>query len=98
LRLLSDPGAAYAKICGVQFEMTEAFTALYQRLARRFGLETPEVDPGTGWRLPIPATYVADQGAVIRYAFGDADWARRAEPRDVVATVEHLAQAAEATG
>jgi peroxiredoxin len=97
LRLLSDPGAAYARICGVQFEMTEGFTALYQRLARRFGLETPEVDPRTGWQLPIPATYVAGRDGVIRYAFGDPDWARRAEPADVVATVARLAQAAEAT-
>jgi peroxiredoxin len=98
LRLLSDPGAAYAGICGVRFEMTEAFTALYRRLARRFGLETPEVDPAVGWRLPIPATYVADRDGVVRYAFGDPDWARRAEPADVVAAVERLAQAAEATG
>lgn len=99
LRLLSDPDAAYAQICGVRFEMTQAFTALYRRLARRFGLETPEVDPAAGWRLPIPATYVAGRDGVIRFAFADEDWARRAEPADVAAVVGRLAaQAAEATG
>jgi len=98
LRLLSDPGARYARICGVRFEMTAGFTALYQRLARRFGLETPEVDPRTGWQLPIPATYVAGQDGVVRYAFADPDWARRADPADIVATVARLAQAVEATG
>jgi peroxiredoxin len=98
LRLLSDLGTAYAKVCGVQFEMTDDFTALYRRLARRFGLEIPPLRPGSVWQLPIPATYVAGQDGVIRYAFADADWAQRADPADVAATVEQLAQAAEATG
>ena len=35
---------------------------------------------------------------VIGYAFGDADWARRAEPAEVVGAVERLSQAAETAG
>jgi peroxiredoxin len=94
LRLLSDATADYARVCGVQFEMTEGGTALYGRLAARFGLEIPNLDAASGWELPIPATYVAGRDGVIRYAFGDADWSKRAEPEDIVGVVESLAQAA----
>jgi peroxiredoxin len=91
LQLLSDPDAAYAQICGVRFEMTEGGTQLYARLAARFGLVISGQDAEAGWRLPIPATYVADRDGTVGYAFGDADWARRADPVDIVAAVERLA-------
>ena len=67
--------------------MTDGAIALYARLAARFGLTISGLDPASGWELPIPATYVAGRDGVIRYAFGDADWARRAEPEAIVATV-----------
>jgi peroxiredoxin len=91
LQLLSDPDAAYAQICGVRFEMTEGGTQLYARLAARFGLVISGQDAEAGWQLPIPATYVADSDGIIGYAFGDADWSRRADPVDIVAAVERLA-------
>src|SRR3954471_15029999 len=97
LPLLSDPGSAYAQVCGVRFEMTDNAIALYARLAARFGLTISGLDPASGWELPIPAPYVTGRDGVIRFAFGDADWARRAEPEAIVATVAELSQAATAT-
>jgi peroxiredoxin len=97
LPLLSDPGSAYAQVCGVRFEMTDSAIALYARLAARFGLTISGLNPASGWELPIPATYVTGRDGVIRFAFGDADWARRAEPEAIVATVAELSQAATAT-
>lgn len=96
LTLLSDEGSAYARVCGIRFDMTEGGIALYVRLAARFGLTIDGLDPAAGWELPIPATYVAAGDGVIRYAFGDADWARRADPSAIVATVAELSQAATA--
>ena len=89
LRLLSDPGATYAKVCGVQYEMTEAHIELYLRL----GWNVAEVNAGSGWELPVPATYVAGSDGVIGYAFADADWSYRAEPADIVGAIERLATA-----
>ena len=40
-----------------------------------------EVNAGSGWELPVPATYVAGRDGVIGYAFADADWSRGARPR-----------------
>ncbi len=98
LHLLSDRDAAYAGLCGVRFEMTEEATALYRRLAVRFDLHIPGLDGTAGWELPIPATYVVGRDGVIVFAFGDADWSRRADPDEVVGVVRRLGQAAVITG
>ena len=54
--------------------------------------------PGAGWQLPIPATYVVGSDGVVRYAFADPDWTRRAEPDELVAVVRDRLQAASAAG
>ena len=94
LRLLSDVDGTYAGVCGVRFEMTPESTALYGRLAARFGQIIPGHDAPGGWVLPVPATYVAGQDGVIGYRFSDANWAHRADPDEIVAAVRRLAQAA----
>lgn len=94
LTLLSDAGGRYAQVCGLAFEMSEEGKALYQRLAARFGLEIKGLEADREWQLPIPATFVADRRGVITYAFGDADWARRADPEAIAGAVRSLAQAA----
>lgn len=90
LRLLSDPGGAYGKICGVQYELSAEHVALF----RSFDLDIGRLNDALAWELPVPATFVADRHGVIAYAFADADWTRRAEPEDVLAAVERIAQAA----
>lgn len=97
LRLLSDIDLRYAGICGVRFQMTTDVKRLYLQLRAARGLEIPSLDDASPWELPIPATYVADRDGVIHFAFGDADWARRAEPEEIVATLERLVQEAAAT-
>jgi peroxiredoxin len=89
LRLLSDPGAGYARICGVQYEMTQAHIDLYRRL----GWDVERFNAGSGWELPVPTSYVAGRDGVIEFAFADADWSHRAEPAAMVATVERLTRA-----
>lgn len=34
--------------------------------------------------LPIPATYIIDQEGIVQYAFLDADYRKRAEPKELV--------------
>ena len=40
--------------------------------------------------LPLGATYVVDREGIIRYAFVDADYRKRAEPSDVIAALRRL--------
>ena len=67
--------------------MTPAQIAFYRD---RWGADVPAVAAGTGWELPLAASYVAGRDGVIAYAFADADWARRAEPEDLVGAVRAL--------
>ena len=90
ISLLSDADTSYAGVCGVRFEMTPESTALYASLAARFDQTIPGLDAPRGWVLPVPTTYVAGQDGMIAYSFGDANWARRADPDEILAAVERL--------
>jgi peroxiredoxin len=85
--LLSDTGGRLAALCGLLYAMTPAQIAFYRD---RWGADVPAVGAGTGWELPLAASYVAGRDGVIAYAFADADWARRAEPEDLVGAVRAL--------
>ncbi len=88
--LLSDTDARFARVCGVHYAMTDEHAAYY----RAQGLDLPAINAGTGWELPLPGAYVVGRDGVITFAFADPDWSRRAEPDDLAALVELLAQAA----
>ena len=94
LQLLTDTDARYARICGVQYEMSEAHAELYRRL----GWDVGRLNAGSGDELPVPATYVTAQDGVIAYAFADVDWTRRAEPADILEAVRHLTPARSEAG
>ena len=40
----------------------------------------------------MPATFVIDQSGVIRYAFVNVDFTRRAEPEEIVGVLSDLKQ------
>jgi peroxiredoxin len=50
----------------------------------------PDLNPETGWRLPIPATFLIDQLGVIRARHLDPDFSRRAEPADILAALRRI--------
>jgi peroxiredoxin len=92
--LLSDPDAGFARLCGVRYEVGGDHVGFY----RRHGIDLPALHAGAGWQLPIPATYVVGSDGVVRYAFADPDWTRRAAPDELVAVVRTQLQAASAAG
>jgi peroxiredoxin len=50
----------------------------------------PDLNPGTGWRLPVCATYIVDRNTVIRLRHLDVDYTRRMEPADIVTALRKL--------
>ena len=40
--------------------------------------------------LPLGVTYVIDREGIIRFAFVDADYRKRAEPAEVIAVLRNL--------
>ncbi len=84
--VLSDVGSETARRYGVAFDLSEELAAVYDRL----GFDLERVNGGHPRTLPLPATFVIDAGGVIRWAFADSDYTRRAEPADVLAALDSL--------
>jgi peroxiredoxin len=82
--VLYDADGRVMDAFGVSFEMPAYLRDDYRQLG------FPDINPGTGWRLPIPATFLIDQLGVIRARHMDADFTRRAEPGDIVAAIKRL--------
>lgn len=81
--VLSDYNNDIAKTYGISFPTGEATK---QFIANSRPNTTPDAD------LPLAATYIIDQTGLIRYAFLDADFRRRAEPYDIVTTLQNIAK------
>lgn len=41
--------------------------------------------------LPVPATYIIDSQLVVRYAFVESDYHKRAEPAELLSVLQHMA-------
>jgi len=42
--------------------------------------------------LPSPATFSIDRNRIMRYAYAEADYTKRADPEDVVKALEEIAR------
>jgi len=82
----SDGAFAAAKAFKVHFVVDDATKAKYQQ----FGLNVGESNVSGTWELPAPATFVIDKNGVIRWAFADWDYKKRANPDDVIAAVKAI--------
>ncbi|WP_310725167.1 peroxiredoxin-like family protein [Streptomyces sp. N2A] len=83
---LSDIGSDTAKQYGLAFDLPDDLAAVYDSL----GFDLQRVNGGHSRTLPLPATYVIDRDATIRWAFVDTDYTARAEPSDILAALDHL--------
>jgi peroxiredoxin len=84
--ILSDVDGAVGLQCGVLFQVPEST----REMLAGFGTDLAERHGNDGWLIPIPATYVVDRGGIIRYAFAETDFTRRAEPDEIVAVLQAL--------
>ena len=86
-KVLSDAGNGVAREYGLVYRIPERIRALYQQggmidLSKYNGDDTME--------LPLAVTYVVDTDGIIKYAFVEADYRRRAETSDVLEAVLKL--------
>ena len=86
--ILQDTDNTVAKLYGLVFQLTPEIIPLYRDM-----LKINEFNGNDKMELPLTATYVVDTQGVIRYAFIDADYTKRAEPSDVVEAVKSLTPA-----
>ena len=89
--VLSDVGQKVGRAFGLVYEFTDELKSAYHG----FNLDIPARNGTPGeWALPVSATYVIGTDGSIAYAYTDADYRDRADPRDVLAVVMKKAIAA----
>lgn len=84
--VLSDDRGRLADALGIRFELSEAVKAYFVKA----GHDLPARNGDDKWSLPMPATYVVEQGGRIALAFVDPDYRRRLEPAEAVAALRAL--------
>ena len=83
--VLSDSGNKVAHAFGVAYKVP---AVVVEQLKGRLDLSKYNGDSSN--ELPLGATYVIDRQGVIRYAFVNGDYRKRAEPSAVVAALRSL--------
>ncbi len=78
--VLSDIDNKFAKKLNLTFDITETIESIYDG----FGINLEKSQGKKSRILPIPATYIVDSSGVIVYAYIEADYTKRAEPKDVI--------------
>ena len=76
--VLTDARNELAQALGIVIEMTPEL----QDLMAGYDLDLSRKNAGTGWTLPIPATFVVARDGTIEFAHVDRDYRARAEPED----------------
>lgn len=84
--VVTDPSHDVAKAFGVHFTVDDETRAKY----KGFGLDVAASNTSGTWELPAPATFVIDRDGVIRYAFADWDYRKRADPDEVLEVIRSL--------
>jgi len=82
----SDGAFAAAKAFRVHFVVDDETKSKYMQ----FGLKVAESNVSGTWELPAPATFVIDREGIVRWAFADWDYQKRADPDEVIKVVRSL--------
>jgi len=81
--IYSDTTMAAARAYDVFFELDAGTQSKYMG----FGLDLASSNASGTWSLPAPGTFVIDSGGVVRYAWADWDYSKRADADEVIAAV-----------
>ena len=82
--VLQDLGLAVARSYGLTFRYPDDLVELYRDGLK---LDLARFNGDESWELPIPATFVIDEGGTIVYASADPDYTVRPEPDEVLAAI-----------
>lgn len=86
-KVLSDAGNKVARQYGVVYKIPERIRALYQQGGF---IDLSKYNGDDSMELPLAVTYVVDTDGIIKYAYVDADYRRRAETSEVLDAVLKL--------
>ncbi|MFG1501488.1 peroxiredoxin-like family protein [Halobacteriovorax sp. XZX-3] len=78
--IYSDVDNKIAKKFGLAFKLEESLKAVYSK----FGIDIEKNQGNDKFELPLPGTYIINKEGQIIYAFADADYTKRADPKDLL--------------
>lgn len=84
--LLSDIGNEVARAYGLVFDVPTDLQEFYKTI----GINLAAHDGKGGGQLPLAATFVIDQAGIVRAAYADADYVKRMEPAEILATLQEI--------
>ena len=82
--ILCDRNGSVMEAYKIAFALPDYLQPIYEQLG------FPEANPETGWRLPVPATFIVDQHHVIRGRYVNADYTHRMEPADILKVIREI--------
>ena len=84
--VLSDVDNVVANQYGLVFQLPKSLHPIYAN----FGIDIPAHNGDTTYQLPVPATYVIAPDGTVFHAFLNADYTKRLDPVDILATLRKL--------
>lgn len=87
-KVLSDTGNRVARKYGVVYELPENIRPLYDRGGM---IDLTKYNDDDAMELPLAVTYIVDTDGIIKYAFLDADYRKRAETSEILEEVQRIA-------
>lgn len=81
----TDKGNVFARELGIAFKLPDVILPMY-----RDGVGIASRNGDERYELPLAATYLVGTDGVIQYAFLDADYKKRAEPKAILQAVKKL--------
>ncbi len=84
--LLRDEANAFAETMGLRIELPEELRRVYLD----FKIDLPDANGEPSWTLPMPARYIVDQTATIRYARVHPDYTHRPEPKETLEALRRI--------
>ncbi len=82
--VIGDSDGKMMDAFGLTYEIPNYMRADYRHVG------FPDLNPGTGWSLPVCATYICDRLGAIRLRHLDVDYTRRMEPDDIITALRKL--------
>jgi len=89
--VLSDNGNELARKYGIIWQVPESDREGFSEwLKSTTGQTLEEFNNHEGYELPVPATFVIGKDKIVKYAFKDIDYKKRADINEVLETLKNL--------
>lgn len=85
-QVLSDPNGIVSGAYRLLYDVPESLKQLFLRM----NIDLKEYNGTEHWILPVPATFMIDEQAVIRSAFITPDFMKRMEPEEIIRGLRSL--------